>query len=205
MKNLLKSKIGVLTTVGFENAGDFLATVFAWGRSTLYVLAIALSGIIKAVDMFLEKDVYRASTGIYILFWASLFDMLLGLSKAVRDNNVSGSKMGRAMVRFVVQVFLVGVMYKMHHVWPWAVYVWMVDVILITFVLSTVWSIIKNAKILGYINEETYTMLEGLLSIHALVKKFLPRKEGEPAPANPPAGATAPITDTTKKDENMDP
>jgi len=109
-------------------------------------------------------------------------DVVVGIACAIKEQRFSGAKLQRAFMRFVVQVFIVAMSYQMSLIWPVFIRQWMVDAILISFNLATLWSIIENAYSLNWIQPATYTMLKRLISIDELFKKIFnnkPKKDNE--------------------------
>ena len=65
----------------------------------------------------------------------------------------------------------------MHKVFDYFIYSWMVDSVLVIFTLSTLWSIIKNSNKAGYIPDDQYEILEGVISLKDIFSKFSKNKD----------------------------
>lgn len=170
MVSILKRKSIILDSVGFESISDFFSNILA----TKGVMAASgiIVGILTYMDRFIELNIYSPSRAIYILFLSTIFDVMLGISVAVRDNSFDAYKLNKALVRFIVQVVMIGLLNQSNIVWE-MVNDWMVSTLLLAFVLTTIWSSFKNAHKLGWIQPSTFIILQRILSIDDIFKKVI--------------------------------
>lgn len=169
MVGILKKKIIILDSVGFESISDFFGNILA----TKGIMATSgiIVGFLTYMDSFIELNIYSPARGIYILFAATIFDIMLGISVAVRDKAFDAYKLNKAWVRLVVQITIIGLLHQSNIVWE-LVNDWMVNTLLLAFVLTTIWSSFKNAHKLGWIQPSTFIVLQRILSIDDIFKKI---------------------------------
>lgn len=162
----------ILESVGFDTWGEFIGSVFVIKMKSVYLLGVGLSLLWTFIDGFIEDNIFSPALGIYILAALTFMDVMLGISRAVREERFTGIKFQRSTMRFVVQLFIIGISFQMVKVWPVVIRPWMVDAVLISFNLATLWSIIENAYALRWIQPATYVMLKRIISIDSLIQKF---------------------------------
>lgn len=157
-------------SVGFESMHDFVNNLV----SPKIILAIAgvLSAIMISIDQFIEASIFSPAKGIYILFFTTLFDIMLGISVAVKEKRFDTYKLMRAWIRLVVQIIIIGLLHQSNMVWE-MVNDWMVNTLLLAFVLTTLWSAFKNAYKLKWIQEDTYLILQRILSVDQIFNQFI--------------------------------
>ena len=170
MEGILKRKTIILDSVGFDSVSDFFSNILA----TKGVMAASgiIVGILTYMDRFIELNIYSPSRAIYILFFSTIFDILLGISVAVRDKSFDAYKLNKAWVRLVVQITIIGLLNQSNMVWD-LVNDWMVGTLLLAFVLTTIWSAFKNANKLGWIQPSTFLILQRILSIDDIFRNII--------------------------------
>lgn len=180
MNSMLDKKMLLLDSIGFDSVADFFNNVFV--NKSMLVFSGFLAALLGTLDIFIEAHVYSPAKAIYVLFAATIFDIMLGISVAVRDKKFDAYKLNRAWARLVTQIAIVALLHHTDLVWE-MVNDWMVNTLLLAFVLATIWSSFKNAYSLGWIQPATYLMLEKILSIQELfdgiVKKLFKQKVKE--------------------------
>lgn len=160
---------GVLKEFGFDSLQDLYSAIFSFKFS---ILGIMITTIITILEQLIDRFIYTPSQGILILVTLTIFDMILGVARAVQDKEgVDPAKMMRAMIRLVVQISFVAVFFQMSRIWDHLIATWMVDFLLILFTLSTFWSAVKNAKSVGMITADQYSVLEGLVGLKKIFEK----------------------------------
>lgn len=181
---LLCSKSVFLESVGFDCVQDLLITVIGVKEknNAIPALALALGTMFSILTKYLDILVYTPAMAIVILLGVSVFDMVLGVSAslAIKDetghNKFNEFKLLRSGARFTIQVVLVAIMYHLHKLFPNVIYKGISDALVLLFILTTVWSGIKNAHKLQWITDEQYEAIEGVLSVDQIIKKFIPKK-----------------------------
>lgn len=168
--SFMLEKNTILSLIGFDNLKDFVGSVVV-NKGVLFVGG-AVAGLSVALDQFIAINIYSPSRGVYLLFLATILDIMLGVSVAVKESTFQARKLSKAMIRLVVQICFVGLLNQSYIVWDFVAH-WMVSTLLLSFVLTTFWSAFKNAYELGWIQRDTYFMLEKLLSIDEVVNQFL--------------------------------
>lgn len=167
---MFKKKIIILDSVGFDSMGDFLSNILV--SKYLLVFSGIFVAAIGYVDRFIEMNIYSPAKGIYILFLVTVFDILLGISVAIKDKSFDSYRFNRAWIRLVVQIVIVGLLNQSNIVWE-LVNDWMVNTLLLAFVLTTLWSAFKNANKLKWVQSETFLILERILGIEDIFNKFV--------------------------------
>lgn len=178
------TKFIILDGMGFESITDYIQNVFV--NKGLLISSGIITAVVCSIDHFVNASIFSPSKGIYILFGATFFDVLLGISVAVANKKKDGTshfdayKLGRAWMRLATQIGFIFLLFQISHVWP-LVSSWMVSTLLLAFVMATFWSAFKNAYKLKWIQPSTYEWLEKILSIqeifNTVVKKmFKPEK-----------------------------
>ena len=175
---IMNIRSSFLEAVGFETIGDFINTIFI-KKAGVYLYAGILHGAFEFLDRFIENNVYSPSSGVYILFIITVLDILLGISKSVKNRNFDAYKLSRAWARFFVHIMIIGILYRMNQVWPSFIRAWMVDTIILSFSMATLWSVFKNAHELRWIQPSTYAMLERILSVEEVFKHFFNNKKND--------------------------
>ena len=172
-KNFLVADI-----LGFNSMYDFLGTIFVFKEKTLipifsFILTISFAGI----EMFVDKVIYSPSIAIGILFGVSILDTILGASAAVKlGYGLSSNKIGRAFVRFAVQVVCVAFLYQLSVIYSF-IPKQAVDVFLLIFTISTFWSAISNAYRLGLVTEDQYLALQQVITLKAFLERFIKKQK----------------------------
>ena len=155
---------------GFDSLSDFVHNLVS--PKSILVIAGVTSAIMATVDHFIEASIYSPARGIYILFFTTVFDIMLGISVAVKENRFDTYKLMRAWIRLVVQIIIIGLLNQSNMVWD-MVNDWMVNTLLLAFVLTTLWSAFKNAYKLRWIQEDTYLILQRILSVEQIFDKVI--------------------------------
>src|SRR5690606_10145058 len=111
----------------------------------------------------------------------SVFDFILGISNSVmtKKTEFNSWRISRSAVRFVVQTIFVAILFNMSLIWSVFIQSWIVDSLLLIFILSTFWSAFENAKDLGLVTQEQFEMVESFVSIKKLILKFRNNKDNE--------------------------
>lgn len=176
---LLNKKILLLETVGFDSIKDLWIAVFGIKMKTsIPMLAVTLSYCLEFISSFIERNIYSPVLGVYLLFLFTIVDIVVGLSKAIRfrkegeGNGIDASRLSRAMARFVMQIFIVGGIFQMSKVWEFVIRNWMVDAVILSFTITTLWSSIQNAYRLGWIERKSYEHLESIVNVDKLFNYF---------------------------------
>lgn len=165
----------ILNQVGFGSIKEILLSTIAWKHkiTSVYLLGFTISGAHTFIVQFTEKHIYSPALGIELLFGITILDIILGLSLAVENKKgVSGTKLVRAIVRFIVQCVFVGIFFNMSQVWDHLIQSWLASSILFIFMLSTVYSSIRNAARLGIITKDQYDIIESIVNIKSLFNKI---------------------------------
>lgn len=175
-----------LHVMGYESLRDLLMTSLAlktkWFDfySIGFIIAMVATTVAHLTN-FTEKYIYSPSAGIAILFGVTIFDFLVGLwySFEVKKINLNPWRIPRTFARFIVQILLIGFLYKMSELWPYVIQYWIVTGLLIVFILTTIWSIVENAKDLGIITKQQYEFIEGFVNIGKIVNKLKSKNDEE--------------------------
>lgn len=167
---LFNKKLLLLDSVGFNSFSDFLSSVFV--NKGLLLIAGIVAGIVSTIDHFITTNIFDPSKGIWILLAATFLDVLLGISVGVKEKKFDAYKLNRAWIRVVTQIAFVFLMNQVTLVWD-MINDWMVNTLLLAFILATVWSAFKNAYKLKWIQPATYEILEKILSIEDIFQTIL--------------------------------
>ena len=176
----MPNKYNILNEIGFSGTDDLVSAVLGLKNNLTFIatIGVALGSIFSIIQNFINAYVYTPANGVFILFAATIFDIVLGLYKAVYfKEGIDPKKISRALIRFVIQIILVGIFTNMHLVFSHFIYSWMVDTVLIIFTLSTVWSLIRNAHKVELITDDQYSTLENLVSVKNILSKFSKNKK----------------------------
>ena len=164
----MRNKYSLLNEVGFSGIGDVISSTLGlkYNISSIAIIGVALGSSFSIIQKFIDTYIYTPAHGVFILFFITALDIVLGLMKSIKfKERISSSKISRAVVRFIVQILFVGIFSNMHEVFNHFIYSWMVDVVLIMFTLSTIWSSIVNARKLNLITEDQHRAFEAILNI----------------------------------------
>jgi len=159
-----------LNEVGYKNFGDLYHSLFNFKYP---LFGIVLATVLTSVSTFIDSYIYSPYQGITVLLGVTLLDSILGISKAVYlKEGVDPARMMRGWIRLVFQIMFVGLAFQMSMVWTFIVTKWIVDALLILFTLSTFWSALRNAYLLEIITKEQYTILESIIGLKNIFRKF---------------------------------
>ena len=160
----------LLNEIGFTGINDLDASVFAF---KFPIFGTMIATIVATMSELINQYVYTPAQGIILLIAVTAADVVLGIGYAVKKKEgVSSARLMRAFVRLVIQMFFVGVFFEMSTIWNTFIGKWMVDALLILFTLSTFWSAIKNARGLGLITDDQYSILETAIGLKKIFSKF---------------------------------
>lgn len=160
----------IFDSVGFDSMSDFMHNILA--TKWIFAMAGIFAAIITSIDTFIEINVFSPSRGIWILFAATIFDIILGISVAFKEKSLDAGKFNRAWIRFVVQVIIIGLLNQSNIVWE-MVNDWIVNTLLLAFVLTTIWSSFKNAYKLRWIQPDTFLALQRIFGAEEAFKEFI--------------------------------
>lgn len=174
----------MLHVMGYENLKDLLMTSLALKTKPIdfyslgFIFAMFVSGF-AYVTNFTENYVYSPSAGIAILFVATAADFLVGLwhSLEVKKQPINSWRIPRTFARFIVQILFIGLLFKMSELWPWVVQYWIVTGLLIVFIITTIWSMVENARDLGLITKQQFEAIESFVNVGKLIKKIRSKNE----------------------------
>ena len=169
-KKIINVKFEWLYSLGFENLNDFFNSIIGIKQTTIPLIAVSLTALLSVISSFIGAYIYTPPWGIFILFILTSVDIITGISNSLnQEESLKPNKFGRASVRFVMQVFIVFIFTQLGEVWDYIIMKWMIDIVLLTFVISVFWSVISNSYELGWIKEENYKILESALDINKLL------------------------------------
>lgn len=176
----------MLHVMGYESINDLFMTVLALKTKPLdfyslgFVFAMFVS-CLAYITNFTENFIYSPSTGIAILAIATVADFLVGLwhSLEVKKLPINSWRIPRTFARFIIQILLVGLLFKMSEIWPYFVQYWVVTGLLIVFILTTIWSIVENSRDLGMITKQQYEAIESFVNVGKLIKKIRSKNNEE--------------------------
>ena len=175
-----------LHLLGFESINDFFGAVFALKYKVLsfYTYGFAIGGMVAFVRTISDSTaiyIYSPPAGIAILAIVSVFDFLLGISNSVinKKTDFNSWRISRSAVRFVVQTIFVAILFNMSLIWSIFIQSWIVDSLLLIFILSTFWSAFENAKDLGLVTKDQFETVEEFISIRKLIGKIRNKKDNE--------------------------
>lgn len=184
----MKKHFLILDSIGFENLPDFLSSIFGVkDRIISPILGMVFGGGIVALNTFVNDYIFTPAMGVYILGALTMFDIVMGVAWSIAQKDKEGntkfdaSKISRAAVRFVIQIFIVSSIFHLNKVYNEMIYDWLASSILLTFTVATLWSAIKNAAKIGWIQPDVYAALEAILSVDKLVKRITGRTNVEDA------------------------
>lgn len=165
----------IFEQIGYNSFYDLSQSVILWKHkvTTIYILAISMTGIIELLERVTEKYIYSPYLGIEILFSVTMIDILFGITKSIMiDKNFSAGKLIRAVIRFGIQITFVGIFFKMAEAWPYIFQSWMVDAMLIIFTITTFYSAIENAAKLKLITKTQFAAIKSVVNLKELLNKF---------------------------------
>lgn len=169
----------IFKVVGFSSLQDFIqSTLFL--KKKFFLLHVYGFSISAVCSYFLyltngiEYLIYNPAKGIYILAGVTAFDIALGTmnSKIVKKERIKSDKMLRAVVRFAVALIFISILFNMNSVWPIMIQFWVVDGVLIGFIISTLWSSVENARDLNLVTKSQYEFLEQVVNIKKIFEKL---------------------------------
>lgn len=174
----------MLHVMGYENLKDLVMTSLALKTKPVdfysfgFISAIFVSGFAYLTN-FTENFIYSPSMGIALLAVATLFDFLVGLwhSLEVKKLPINSWRIPRTFARFVIQILVVGLLFKMSELWPWVVQYWIVTGLLIVFIITTIWSMVENGRDLGLITKQQFEAIESFVNVGKLIKKIRSKNE----------------------------
>lgn len=185
IRRVLKSFNIIFKSIGFDNLGDFLNSIFFKGKITILIYAGSLSAFILLVNTFIGKYIYHPAEAIWLLTIVSLVDMITGVTKTIQKGGTPDSyRMTRAVVRLVMQIFIIFMIFRMHGIFPSYIYRWMVDAVVLAFLIATLWSVTKNSYELGWIQKDSYKLIESILNADKLFKKIFGKDEKDNGSGN---------------------
>lgn len=165
--------------LGFENLSDLITSTFAFKTKflMLHVYGFTFSGLIALwveITNQTESWIYKPFRGIGILLIATITDFILGASHSieVKQERFSWQKIPRSAVRFAFQCLFIGLFFNMNMVWPLIIQFWIVDGLLIAFILTTAWSAFENAYNLKLVTKEQFETVQSVVNIKNLLNKF---------------------------------
>jgi len=168
-----------LNLLGFESINDLMISVFALKTKvlTFYTYGFAIGGIVAFMRVISENTavyVYSPPAGIAILGGVSVLDFALGVSNSIvsKRADFNSWRIPRSVVRFIVQVAFVAIVFNMNLIWSIFIQSWMVDSLLLIFILSTLWSALENARDVRIITQDQFDMIEGFVNIKKLIAKI---------------------------------
>ena len=172
-------KSWIIEDLGFESFSDLITSSLALKSKfiLLYLYGMTFSGFIAFFVYVSEQTevwVYKPFKGIALLFAATVFDFLLGASNSmeIKREPFTWSKIPRSAVRFGVQCSVIGIFFNLNSLWPLVIHIWIVDGILIAFILTTTWSGVENAYSLKFLTKEQFETLQSWVNIKNLINKF---------------------------------
>lgn len=185
--NLLK-KYGcmALNTLGYINLYDLFTTIFALKTKakTFYSIGFSVGGFItfyKIVSEQTEAYVYSPPAAIMILFYATIGDLVFGIWNSVENKPLDAEgntakfnswRIPRTFVRLAAQVFLVAMFFNLSKIFPLFIQSFIVDGLLLVFILTTLWSIIENLHALKFISKEQFNIISSLANIRTIINKL---------------------------------
>jgi hypothetical protein len=189
--SLKKHLCMALNLLGFESINDLMVSVFALKTKvmTFYTYGFAIGGIVAFMRVISENTavyVYSPPAGIAILGGVSLMDFALGVSNSIvsKRSDFNSWRIPRSVVRFIVQVAFVAIVFNMNLIWSIFIQSWMVDSLLLIFILSTLWSAMENARDVKIITQEQFELIESFVNIKKLIAKIKTRGNDDQNGAN---------------------
>lgn len=172
-------KSWIVEDLGFESFSDLITSSLTLKSKFLliHLYGMTLSGFITFflyVSEQTETWIYKPFKGIGILLFVSIVDFLLGASNSIstKNENLQWQKIPRSGVRFALQCFFVGVFFNLNSIWPLIIHIWVVDGLLLIFILTTAWSSFENAYSLKLITKEQFEAVQQWVNIKKFLTKF---------------------------------
>lgn len=172
-------KSWIVEDLGFESFSDLIISSLTLKSKflLLHLYGMTFSGLITFflyVSEQTEQWIYKPFKGIGVLLAVSVVDFLLGASNSmtVKNESLQWQKIPRSAVRFGVQCFFVGVFFNLNSIWPLVIHIWVVDGLLLIFILTTAWSSFENAYSLKLITKEQFEAVQQWVNIKKFLTKF---------------------------------
>lgn len=176
----------IFKVIGYESFSDLISTVLSLkaklGMLHIYgMIASVAIWLFTEIDIGLNNYVYSPSKAVWILFFASVGDFVLGLSNSLfkKGEEVSWSRMNRAGIRFIVMLWFIGITYNMHLVFPEIIHKIFIQGLFVVFLLSIIYSSLENARDLDWITKAQFDLIDSFVNPKKFINRFFKKQDKE--------------------------
>lgn len=182
---------------GFDNTSSFFKETFLIDVKyiMMFVFGFVGSVIVSIWDFivnhnvpfnqYISEYVYNPSRAITLLFIITIVDVWFGTTKArstklvnceKEQELIKPNKFVKSFFRFTTQVFFVAFVHNISNLYSGLHISWVVDTLMIAFMLATAKSAWNNAYLLGWIEQEVHDAVEGFFDLKKILFKIKSKK-----------------------------
>ncbi len=150
--------------LGFSNFKELMISAFGLNQP----LPAIIGGTIAALSTFITNYIYDDARAIYTLIAIILLDAITGITRAVKQNKFSSSRLPRILVIMILYTGLMAIGWNLSKIS--VVYSWLPGILYGGFVSTLIISIFENAHQIGLIPDNIYYYFKNKI---ALMQSFL--------------------------------
>lgn len=198
LSDILSFFDGIFQEYGFNNTSSFFKETFLIDAKYIMMFVFGFIGSVivsiwdfivnheGSVNQYVSEYVYNPSRAIGLLFIITIVDIWFGTTKARSTKLVNCEKKDQEIIqpnkfvksffRFTTQVFFVAFVHNISNLYSGLHISWVVDTLMIAFMLATAKSAWNNAYLLGWVEKEVYEIVEGFFDLKKILFKIKSKK-----------------------------